>query len=111
MVRIINKDSLLHNIINDIDLESKARREVVKHINNEQEIQSEKVPLVHASWYVWSRKYKGINEYIRSCSNCGSEFNIEDHKIMINWFWNMKYCPYCGARMDDKIKYVIEKKL
>lgn len=50
--------------------------------------------IIHAHWQV-SLAENGWKD--TTCSNCG--FTINDD---IQVLWNTKYCPECGAKMDEK---------
>lgn len=51
-------------------------------------------PVVHAHW-------KKENDLFFVCSNCGTTcpYNFESDFIT---HWECKYCPICGAQMDEK---------
>lgn len=52
------------------------------------------VPVVHAHWVSCEDEYD--DEY--KCSACGGPQFFEMTPQMEGW----KYCPYCGARMDEE---------
>ena len=48
-------------------------------------------PVVHS---YWEHKITSDGENIGICHNC---------KYPVSWFWEIaKYCPNCGAKMDEK---------
>lgn len=49
------------------------------------------VPARHGKWYELAT-YEGCEVDLR-CSNCGATVS--------GFVQNYKYCPYCGARMDE----------
>lgn len=49
-------------------------------------------PVVHAKWTEVGGTY--------TCSSCGGQYEKYDH--MGYWNDEYKYCPHCGARMDDE---------
>ncbi len=49
-------------------------------------------PVVHTHWE------ESFNGKIRCCPVCGTDFDATFHDIDTGW----RYCPSCGAKMDDK---------
>ncbi len=49
-------------------------------------------PVVHAHWE------ESFNGKIRCCPICGTDFDATFHDIDTGW----RYCPNCGAKMDEK---------
>lgn len=59
----------------------------------------------HGRWIRQPSEISGLD--VEFCSECGQGMNER------NQFWNAKYCPHCGARMDeeDDLDEAIEKYL
>ena len=49
-------------------------------------------PVRHGRWVRQSSEIPGLD--VEFCSECGQGMNER------NQFWNAKWCPACGARMD-----------
>lgn len=47
----------------------------------------------------WENDPDGINHDVFTCSNCGELFAFEDQGFFPKM--DYKFCPYCGARMED----------
>lgn len=60
------------------------------------------VPVVHGRWII--KDNPGTGWYRVTCSECGED--VTSTIPMIGFFPNCKaiwdYCPYCGAKMDEK---------
>lgn len=52
-------------------------------------------PVVHGSWIRQPSEIGTID--VEECSVCGCGMTER------NQFWNAKYCPYCGAKMDLRV--------
>ena len=72
---------------------------MVSYINNEKEV--DVYPLAHAHWTpeytetgVVVLGYKEETVDALSCSNCGMKIDVSEG--------NFKYCPFCGAKMDEE---------
>lgn len=50
-------------------------------------------PVRHGKWIVWDEIIAGIYHTVSECSECG----FTTDKMYRE---EMRYCPYCGARMD-----------
>lgn len=55
-------------------------------------------PVVHAHWYFDPDKSIGCGITVSGmfCSNCGGDCPTGSHP-----YRDFKYCPHCGARMDE----------
>lgn len=56
----------------------------------------EAVPVVHARWIEVD---EGDGDYTYDCSACGGKWWLAADTPEVN---GMKYCPYCGAKMDGR---------
>ena len=54
------------------------------------------VPVVHGRWVEVD---EGDGDYTYDCSKCGGKWWLADGTPEAN---GMKYCPYCGAKMDGE---------
>ena len=59
-------------------------------------------PVVHAHWFMFEYEYF-------SCSNCGVDIwngcdsTAQAEQLLANKEVMFKYCPYCGAQMDEVV--------
>lgn len=66
-------------------------------------------PVVHAHWEYKDIEFAYEGEFgAYVCSNCNRAF-LDDlcqnnGAEMVNGGEEFKYCPYCGARMDEVVK-------
>lgn len=76
-----------------------AGSEFTDMINHEETVDPAKV--VHAHWYFDPDKSigSGITVSGMFCSNCGGDCPTGSHP-----YRDFKYCPHCGARIDEEKK-------
>ena len=98
-MRLIDAEALKHKRVIAIygNLEQGLEeREVVyvEDIDNAPTIEAK--PIVHAHWEEWYPPKEFIltgEEKLFVCSNCTAKFETVE---------NSKFCPWCGAQMDEK---------
>lgn len=59
---------------------------------------AEVLPVVRAHWECLQPILVSTYE----CSKCGFDINLNESLQNINRY--MKFCPHCGAKMDEKIE-------
>lgn len=99
MKRYIDADNVLKELCNICGLQEYCKNlQTEKRCVEYQIITSEQTadvaPIIHAHWEI-SLAENGWKDTV--CSNCG--FTINDD---IQVLWNTKYCPECGAIMDEE---------
>lgn len=90
-MRLIDADALIENIIESIpDLRKFSTKTVGEVIDNTPTVDA--VPVRHGKWI---NRWSGCGSVWleQSCSECGLTFEDEPHEY--------KYCPNCGARMEE----------
>ena len=94
MARYIDADKLLYNEITD----KHGDTYLVVHAPEIDNAPTEDVqPVVHAKW---EKPIKPYPYYSWKCSECGcEEYRQTDRN---GQYLEMKYCPNCGAKMDEK---------
>lgn len=111
-MRIIDADALLGNYKGNILTAqtdyAQGARDIIDDIRNAPAVDA--VPAGHGKWiethevfgyltypeYGKGTKKHGIFDYI-TCSECGMKWCIEDNDTE-----TFKYCPNCGAKMDEE---------
>ena len=98
--RLIDAEALKRSIIKQLVDSKKSKRHGVLEIVGEcidYAPTVEAKPVVHAHW-----EYMGKNEYcdsIFACTNCNYDMGTTQGYAPSE---NIKYCPYCGATMDER---------
>ena len=59
------------------------------------------VPVVHAHWKLL-KDHSVFDLSTYECSKCGFDIHLNESPQRINGY--MKFCPHCGAMMDEKGK-------
>ena len=92
-IRLIDAEALEEEIVKTMRYVPKdAVLDVAYMVNRAPTIEAK--PVVHAHWL--EQIIDGSQELM--CSNCG------EYALMNDEFYSefSKYCPYCGAQMDEK---------
>ena len=83
------------------ELDRMSKREIIRLYKRTVEQFNDAVPVVHGKWD------KGTDSNWHICEECGAEVDIS----MGTGVWvkgvelyELKYCPYCGAKMDAERK-------
>ena len=83
------------------ELDRMSKREIIRLYKRTVEQFNDAVPVVHGKWD------KGTDSDWHICEECGAEVDIS----MGTGVWvkgvelyELKYCPYCGAKMDEERK-------
>lgn len=88
MPRYIDADELLDEVQNGgWDADIKEMQMILKYVP-----EIDATPVVRGEWT------HAINEYFRTCSVCGISMGLLDGEDLSRF----KYCPFCGAKMEDK---------
>ena len=81
------------------ELDRMSKREIIRLYKRTVEQFNDAVPVVHGKWD------KGTDSNWHICEECGAEVDIS----MGTGVWvegvelyELKYCPYCGAKMDER---------
>ena len=85
----ISASALILAIRDDSEIGGRAFARVKKHIEDAPAVDA--VEMVHGRWIP-----AGKTEELAKCSVCGAMNHTLDYVFLLN----MKYCPYCGAKMD-----------
>lgn len=80
-----------------VDGESSAMHNVIASISEQSVIDAQ--PIIHAHW-IDEELETGEDMSVYKCSNCGKEL-VMDVELDDN---DNRYCPCCGAKMDEVIK-------
>lgn len=83
------------------ELDRMSKREIIRLYKRTVKQFNDAVPVVHGKWD------KGTDSNWHICEECGAEVDIS----MGTGVWvegvelyELKYCPYCGAKMDAQEK-------
>ena len=57
-------------------------------------------PVVHAHWEILQDRWPYLK--VHECSKCGFDFNATERMSQSCVNSQLKFCPHCGARMDEK---------
>ena len=60
------------------------------------------VPVVHGHWYVYETGYEDTEA---KCSVCGFEILVNEPGNGLHMVGDLKYCPHCGALMDEVMRF------
>ena len=99
MARYINADALKKSIREETLFLEWQNVLIAKVIDDQPTVDA--VPVVHGEWE--NGRYRSVDQTGETyddgealiCTNCRCGFR----KNVVDWRW--KYCPACGARMDD----------
>ena len=100
-MRLVDADAMKDtndNVIAVIDPETKSKYWI--SLNNYINAQPTVDTIKHGHWYYAPDRPVGCGTTIGGmfCSNCGGDCPSGSHP-----YREFKYCPYCGARMDDEV--------
>ena len=99
---LINKENLIARIREEYHPEDNEETETEQIINEQDVVDA--VEVVHAHW---NYNLKGVEWGYDAweCSKCGGKnFNISCNKsVNPLMFSGSKYCPNCGAKMDESV--------
>ena len=97
-MKLIDKESLFNALAKQRAYEPKHRRTIMRSIQLVSEQPTvDAVPVVHGHW-IHQNGY-GDDLYY-TCSACGCDWLCIEGTPEEN---NMRYCPECGAKMDNTI--------
>ena len=92
-MRLINADTLIYKLETFMRWDNAGF--VQKCIDEAPTIEAE--PVKHGRWEVWSRPG---DEETGNCSVCKTTYSTEE--LFMGGTEFPKYCPECGARMDEE---------
>lgn len=98
MTRLIDADALKEHFkeyTTHSGIQASLDRYALKVIEEEPTVDA--VPVVHAQWL----NSEDTGEKMYECSYCECRMIARWYDMAVG-LYGFKYCPYCGARMDEK---------
>ena len=90
MIDLIDREKLLDELgVYPTDMSDDDYDFIERLINSQQTI----IPIQHAHWIKENVENITFFQYRLFCSNCKGQSPLS---------FNYNYCPYCGAKMDEK---------
>ena len=75
---------------------AKEHEQLAEWLKEYREMKLYHVPVVHGKWIAQYVSTRGLTD-VFSCSNCNVSVRLLHKKVKCSY----KYCPYCGAKMEE----------